>query len=73
VSRKDRNVVGQNVEVFTDGVEELLVASAGEVGAANAAGKKGVAGKEMKLALQIEGNGIRGMAGNVGDMKSEVS
>ena len=40
---------------------------AGEVGSANAAVEKGVACEEVGLCGQVEGDGVGGVAGNVGD------
>ena len=66
VTREDGNIVGQDIELFANGVEELLVASSGEVGPTNASGEKGISGKEVKFVLQVEGNRVRRMARDVG-------
>ena len=56
VTREHRNIVGQDIELFANGVEELLVTSAGEVGPADTSGEKGVASEEIELVFEIEGN-----------------
>ena len=73
VPGENRRLSGQRVEFFADGVEELLVIPAGKVGPPDAPVEKGVARKKEGFRGQVEANGVRGMAGNVGDFKGEIA
>lgn len=52
---KNGGLVGERVKFFDDGVEELLMISAGEVGASDALMKKGVAREEDVFFGEVEG------------------
>ena len=49
------------------------MASAWEVGSANASSEEGIAGKKEKLVLEVEGNGVGRMTGDVGNFKGEIA
>lgn len=61
----DYGGVGQRKELFADTVNELLMASAGEVGAADASLEEDVAGDEESVFSVVEHDAAGGVAGNV--------
>ena len=68
VTGEDPGFVGQGEQAGGDGVDDLRVVAAGEVGAAYAAGKEGVAGDEQVEWGEVEADGALGVAGGVEDL-----
>jgi len=67
VAGDDRGVAGQGEQACLDGVEDLVGVATGEVGSADAASKKGVAGENHLEWLEVKTDGTLGVAGGVND------
>ena len=65
VAGDDFGFVGQGEQAGLDGVDDLVVVAAGQVGPADAAGEECVSGEDHLERLEMEADGALGMAGGV--------
>jgi len=73
VTGKDGSFFGKSVEFLADGVEELIVIPAGEIGAADTALKESVSGEKEGLRDEVERDGVGRVAGDVGEVEVVVA
>jgi hypothetical protein len=72
VARDDFGAVGEGEQARLDGVEDLVVVAAGQVGPSNAAGKEGIAGEDHFQGFEVKADGALGVAGRVNDLGGVV-
>jgi hypothetical protein len=65
VARKNPGFIGQGHQPGTERVHDLIEVAAGQVGAADAAGKQGVAGNQQLERGKVEADRPLGVAGGV--------
>ena len=63
VARNNDGFVGEGNQLLFDGGENLLAVAAGQVGAADGAGEEDVAGDDLAVVGEPEGDVARGVAG----------
>ena len=68
VAGNDPGFVGEGQQAGVDGVDDLLEVAAGQVGAADAAGKERVAGEDHLERSEVKADGALGVAGGVQDL-----
>lgn len=72
MSWNDSNVVGQGEQPRLDGVKDLVVAAAGQVGSSDAAGEEGITGENHLQWFEVKADGALGVAGRVKDVGGVV-
>jgi hypothetical protein len=72
VAGDDCDLIGEGEETVVDGGDELAGVAAGEVGAADGAGEKGVSGEKEGLVGQVEADAALGVARGVEDGAAET-
>ena len=64
----DLGLVGKSEQAGVDGVDDLVVVAAGQVGTADASGKKGIASEDHFERSEMETDGALGVARSVDDL-----